>query len=58
MTAPRFPAVNRWYEGKHLRAGSKLVGRTQLLDEIMQALEDDGLGETRSLALTGIGGIG
>lgn len=58
MTAPRFPAATRWYEGRYLRNSSQLVGRTAMLDEMLRAL-DDKSGETvGSIALTGIGGIG
>lgn len=58
VTAPRYPAANRWYEGKYLRSGSHLVGRTAILDDMLGALDDPNGETVRSIALTGIGGIG
>ena len=58
VTAPRFPAATRWYEGRRLRGDSRFVGRAAMLDDVMQALESIGNGNPRSIALTGIGGIG
>lgn len=58
VTAPRFPAATRWYEGKYLRMGSQLVGRAAILEEMLQALDDNSGETSRSIALTGIGGIG
>jgi len=58
VTAPRFPAATRWYEGKYLRMGSQLVGRTAILEEMLRALDEESREASRSIALTGIGGIG
>ena len=58
VTAPRFPPAAKWYEGKYLRSGSQLIGRAAILEEVLGALDDQHGQTVRSIALTGIGGIG
>jgi len=38
--------------------GSQLVGRTAILEEMLRALDEESREASRSIALTGIGGIG
>ena len=63
VTAPFWPPAlgTKWYECNgevELRSTSRLVGRTELLQEINDLIANEEAPAARVIALAGIGGIG
>ena len=60
IVAPHYPLKEsgKWYEGSDLRTSSHLVGRANMLEEIVKSLEVQDRSAPKLVALTGIGGIG